>query len=140
MAQYADLTAKVTRLEGEAEALRTKKSALEDAVRVVAEEIEPEAASPSASILDRTRALPRLFRRQLRSISQASCGHVLAILKSLFPSSDLEPLGGGYAAGTSEEDVGRLLLEVEPIANALSKDIVDDTDEAGPSGSGNPAN
>jgi len=138
MSQFAELTAKVARLQGEAEALRTEKIALEDAIRVVAEEIEPEASSSSASILDRVRALPRYFRRQLCSISQASCGHVLAVLKSLFPASDLEPLGRGYAAGTSEDDVGRLLHEVEPIANVLSKDVVDDSDEAAPSGAGDP--
>ena len=49
--------------------------------------------------------------------------HALAMVRSHYPATDLQAIGGGFAKGLSEEETQQLEDEVEDAAKKLAGDI-----------------
>ena len=49
--------------------------------------------------------------------------HTLAVVRSHYPATDLQAIGGGFAKGLSEEETQQLEDEVEDAAKKLAGDI-----------------
>ena len=50
--------------------------------------------------------------------------HVLTVVRSHYPSIDLQPIRGGFAEGLSDAETQQLEDEVEDAAKTLAGDIV----------------
>ena len=49
--------------------------------------------------------------------------HVLAVVRSHYPTIDLQSIGGGFAEGLSDAETQQLEDEVEDTANKMADDI-----------------
>ena len=63
------------------------------------------------------------FRSFNRDAVVFAATHALAVVRSHYPATDLEAIGGGYAKGLSKAETQRLEDEVEDAAKKLAGDI-----------------
>ena len=63
------------------------------------------------------------FKSFNRDAVVTAATHALAVVRSHYPATDLEAIGGGYAEGLSEAETQRLEDEVEDAAKKLADDI-----------------
>ena len=92
--------------------------------------IEPETApqpdgrlSCPDIIIERCKTAWESFKSFNRDAVVTAATHALAVVRSHYPDTDLEAIGGGYAKGLSEAETQRLEDEVEDTAKKLAGDI-----------------
>ena len=63
------------------------------------------------------------FKGFNRDVVASAATHVLAVVRSHYPTADLQSIGGGYAEGLSDAETQKLEDEVEDAAKNLAGDI-----------------
>ena len=84
-------------------------------------------------VIKRCRMVWESFKSFNRDAIVSAATHALAVVRSHYPATDLEAIGGGYAEGLSEAETQRLEDEVEDAAKKLPGDIdlFGETDSSG---------
>ena len=82
---------------------------------------QPDGGPPRLDIIiERCKTAWESFNRDA-VVSTAT--HVLAVVRSHYPATDLQAIGGGYAEGLSEVETQQLEDEVEDATKKLAGDI-----------------
>ena len=117
-------------LEQDARTQRDKFDVVVTGIKPVLDCIEPEVAPqpdgrPPCSdiIIKRCKTAWESFKSFNRDAVVTDATHALAVVRSHYPATDLEVIGGGYAEGLSEAETQRLEDEVEDMAKKLAGDI-----------------
>ena len=63
------------------------------------------------------------FKSFNRNTVVSAATHTLAVVRSHYPATNLQAIGGGYVEGLSEADTQQLEDEVEDIVKKLAGDI-----------------
>ena len=74
-------------------------------------------------IIERCKTTWESFKSFNRDAVVTAATHALAVVRSHYPATDLEAIGGGYAEGLSEAETQWLEDEVEDTAKKLAGDI-----------------
>ena len=74
-------------------------------------------------IIERCKMTWESFKSFNRSAVVSAATHTPAVVRSHYPATDLEAIGGGYAEGLSEAETQRLEDEVEDVVKKLAGDI-----------------
>ena len=127
-------------LEQDARTQRNKFDAIVAGINPVLDRVEPETApQPDGRpprpniIIERCKTAWESFKSFNRDAIVTAATHALAVVRSHYPSTDLEAIGGGYTEGLSEAKTQRLEDEVEDAAKKLPGDIdlFGETDSSG---------
>ena len=117
-------------LEQEARSQRNKFDAVVAKINPVLACVEPETApQPNGRppcpdiIIERCKTAWESFKSFNRDTVVSAATHALAVVRSHYPATDLEAIGGGYAEGLSEAETQRLKDEVEDVVKKLAGDI-----------------
>ena len=117
-------------LEQDARTQRNKFDAVVAGIKPVLDCIEPETAPHPDSrpprpdiIIERCKMAWESFKSFNRNAVVTTATHTLAVVRSHYPDTDLEAIGGGYAEGLSEAETQQLEDEVEDAAKMLAGDI-----------------
>ena len=79
---------------------------------------QPDGRPPrSDTVIERCKAAWENFKSFNRDAIATATTHVLAVVRSHYPSVDLEAIGAGFAEGLSEAETQQLEDEVEDAAN-----------------------
>jgi len=110
-------------LEQDARTQRNKFDGVVIGIKPVLDCIEPETApQPDGRppcldiIIERCKMTWESFKSFNRSAVVSAATHALAVVRSHYPATDIEAIGGGYAEGLSEAETQRLEDEVEDAA------------------------
>ena len=74
-------------------------------------------------IVERCKMAWESFKGFNRDAVASAATHVLAVVRSHYPTADLQSIGGGYAEGLSDAETQQLEDEVEDVAKKLAGDI-----------------
>ena len=92
--------------------------------------VEPEIASrpdgrPTRPdvVVERCKTAWESFKGFNRDAVASAATHVLEVVRSHYPTADLQSIGGGYAEGLSDAETQQLEDEVEDAAKKLAADI-----------------
>ena len=114
-------------LEQDARTQRDKFDAMVAGIKPVLDYIKPEVApQPDGRpprpdiVIDRCKTSWESFNRNT-VVSAAT--HTLVVVRSHYPATDLQAIGGGYAKGLSEAETQQLEDEVEDAVKKLASDI-----------------
>ena len=127
-------------LEQEARSQRNKFDAVVARINPVLDCVEPETAPQLDGrpprpdiIIERCKTAWESFKSFNHDAVVTAATHALAVVRSHYPATDLEAIGGGYAEGLSEAETQWLEDEVEDAAKKLSGDIdlFGETDDSG---------
>ena len=117
-------------LEQETWSQRNKFDAVVVGINPVLDCVEPKTApQPDGRlprpdiIIERCKTAWESFKSFNRDAIVTAATHALAVVRSHYPATDLEAIGGGYAEGLSEAETQRLEDEVEDAAKKLADDI-----------------
>ena len=117
-------------LEQDVRTQRNKFDSVVVGIRPVVDCIEPETAPhPDGRpprldiIIKRCKTAWENFKSFNRDVVVTTATHALAVVRSHYPDTDLEAIGGGYAEGLSEAETQWLEDEVEDVAKKLAGDI-----------------
>ena len=75
------------------------------------------------TIIQRCKAAWENFKTFNRNAITTVATHVLAVVRSHYPTIDLQSIGGGFAEGLSDAETQQLEDEVEDVAKTLAGDI-----------------
>uniref|UniRef100_A0A0D9WI18 Uncharacterized protein n=1 Tax=Leersia perrieri TaxID=77586 RepID=A0A0D9WI18_9ORYZ len=78
--------------------------------------------SNSKRVIELLQSVPLKLKNLTLDNASVACGQALAMIKSLYPKIDLQPIDSGYAAGTTTEKALELVNEVDNLAKAIAKD------------------
>ena len=85
---------------------------------------QPDGRPPCPDIvIERCKTAWESFKSFNRDAVVTAATHALAVVRSHYPATDLEAIGGRYAEGLSEAETQRLEDEVEDTAKKLAGDI-----------------
>ena len=127
-------------LEQDVRTQRNKFDSVVAGIRPVLDCIEPKTAPHPNSrpprqdiIIKRCKTAWESFKSFNRDAIVSAATHALAVVRSHYPATDLEVIGGGYAEGLSEAQTQRLEDEVEDVAKKLADniDLFGETDGSG---------
>ena len=127
-------------LEQDAWTQRNKFDAVVSEIKLMLDCIKPETApQPNGRpprpdiIIERCKMAWESFKSFNRDAVVTAATHALAVVRSHYPSTDLEAIGGGYTEGLSEAKTQRLEDEVEDVAKKLADniDLFGETDGSG---------
>ena len=117
-------------LEQDAWTQRDKFDAIVVGIKPVLDYIKPEVApQPNGRplcldiIIKRCKMVWESFKGFNRDAVASAATHVLAVVWSHYPTTDLQSIGGGYAEGLSDAETQQLEDEVEDAAKKLAGDI-----------------
>ena len=92
--------------------------------------VEPEAAPqpddrPTCPdvVVERCKTAWESFKGFNRDAVASAATHILAVVRSHYPTADLQSIGGGYAEGLSDAETQRLEDEAEEATKKLAGDI-----------------
>ena len=74
-------------------------------------------------VVERCKTAWESFKGFNRDVVASATTHVLAMVRSHYPTTDLQAMGGGYAEGLSDAKTQRLEDEVEDAAKKLVGNI-----------------
>ena len=77
----------------------------------------------SNTIIQRCKAAWENFKSFNRDAIASTATHVLAVVRSHYPTADLQAIGDGYAEGLSDAETQQLDDDVEDAAKKLAGDI-----------------
>ena len=85
------------------------------------------------TIIQRCKAVWENFKSFIRDTIVSIATHVLAVVRSHYPTIDLQSIGGGFAEGLSDAETQQLEDQVEDTVKKLAGDIdlFSETDGAG---------
>ena len=127
-------------LEQDARTQRNKFDTVIAGINPVLDYVEPETApQPDGRlpcpniIIERCKTAWESFKSFNHDAVVSAATRALAVVRSHYPATDLEAIGGGYAEGLSEAETQRLEDEVEDAAKKLASDIdlFGETDDSG---------
>ena len=75
------------------------------------------------TIIQKCKAAWENFKTFNRNTIMSVATHVLAVVRSHYPTIDLQSIGGGFAEGLSDAETQQLEDEVEDAAKTLAGDI-----------------
>ena len=117
-------------LEQDAWTQRDKFDAVVAGIKPVLDCVEPEVApQPDGRparpdiVIERCKTAWESFKGFNRDAVVSAATHALAVVRSHYPTTDLQAIGGGFAEGLSEADTQQLQDEVEDAAKKLAGDI-----------------
>ena len=117
-------------LEQDARTQRNKFEGVVVGIRPVLDYIEPETAPhPDGRpprpdiIIKRCKMVWESFKSFNHDAVVSAATHALAVVRSHYPNTDLEVIGGEYAEGLNEAETQQLEDEVEDVAKKLAGDI-----------------
>jgi len=117
-------------LEQDARTQRNKFDAVVVGIKPVLDCIEPETAphpdgrpSHLDIIIERCKTAWESFKDFNHDAVASIATHVLAMVRSHYPTADLQAIGGGYAEGLSDAETQQLEDDVEDVAKKLAGDI-----------------
>uniref|UniRef100_A0A0D9WWH9 Uncharacterized protein n=1 Tax=Leersia perrieri TaxID=77586 RepID=A0A0D9WWH9_9ORYZ len=73
-------------------------------------------------VIELLQSAPTRLNEVILENTSVACGQALAMIKSLYPKIDLQPISQGYAFGTTRERALELLNEVDDLAKTIAKD------------------
>uniref|UniRef100_A0A0D9WDW9 Uncharacterized protein n=1 Tax=Leersia perrieri TaxID=77586 RepID=A0A0D9WDW9_9ORYZ len=76
------------------------------------------------SVIEHLQSAPARLKKIILESASVACGQTLAVIKSLYPMLDLEPITSGYAEGTTDEKALELLDQVDGMAQIMAKDAL----------------
>uniref|UniRef100_A0A0D9WQT5 Uncharacterized protein n=1 Tax=Leersia perrieri TaxID=77586 RepID=A0A0D9WQT5_9ORYZ len=76
------------------------------------------------SVIEHLQSAPTRLKKIILESASVACGQTLAVIKSLYPKLDLEPITSGYAEGTTDEKALELLDQVDGMAQVMAKDAL----------------
>jgi len=129
-------------LEQDAQMQRDRLDAIVAGIKLVLDCVEPEVVpQPNGRptrpdvVVQRCKTVWESFKGFNRDAVASAATHVLAVVRSHYPTADLQSIGGGYAEGLSDMETQQLEDEVEDAAKKLAGDIdlfgeIDDGGEA----------
>uniref|UniRef100_A0A0D9WY00 Uncharacterized protein n=1 Tax=Leersia perrieri TaxID=77586 RepID=A0A0D9WY00_9ORYZ len=68
------------------------------------------------SVIEHLQSAPARLKKIILESASVACGQTLAVIKSLYPKLDFEPITSGYAEGTTNKKALELLDEVDGMA------------------------
>ena len=74
-------------------------------------------------IIERCKTAWESFKGFNRDAVASAATHVLAVVRSHYPTADLQSIGGGYTEGLSDAETQQLEDDVEDAAKKLAGDI-----------------
>ena len=74
-------------------------------------------------IVERCKTVWESFKGFNHDAVASAATHVLAVVRSHYPTADLQSIGGGYAKGLSDAETQQLEDDVEDAAKKLAGDI-----------------
>ena len=74
-------------------------------------------------VIDRCSAAWGNFKEYNRDAVAAAVTHALSVVRSHYPSIDLQAIGAGFAEGKTEAEIQQLEVEVEDAAKKLAGDV-----------------
>ena len=88
------------------------------------------------TIIQRCKSAWENFKSFNRDAIMSIATHVLAVVRSHYPTLDLQSIGGGFAEGLSDAETQQMEDEVEHVAKNLAddKDLFGETDGEGGAG------
>ena len=114
----------------EAQVQKDNFNAVVAAVKPVLDCVDPEPAPQpddrrqcSDAIIQRCKAAWENFKIFNRDAIMTIATHVLMVVRSHYPTIDLQSIGGGFAKGLSDAETQQLEDEVEDVAKKLAGDI-----------------
>ena len=117
-------------LEQDARTQRDKFDAVVTGIRPVLDCIEievapqPDGRPPHPDIIiERCKMAWESFKNFNHDAVVSAATHTLAVVRSHYPATNLQAIGGGYVEGLSEADTQQLEDEVEDAAKKLAGDI-----------------
>ena len=117
-------------LEQDAQTQRDRLDAVVAGIKRVLDCVEPKAAPqldgrPTRPdvIIERCKTAWESFKGFNRDAVASAATHVLAVVRSQYPTTDLQAIGGGYAEGLSDAETQRLEDEAEEATKKLAGDI-----------------
>ena len=117
-------------LEQEARTQRSKLDAIVARVKPVLDCVDLEVApQPNGRpprpdiVIERCKMAWESFKRFNRDAVVTAATHALAMVRSHYPATDLQAIGGGFTEGLSEAETRQLEDEVDEAAKKLAGDI-----------------
>ena len=117
-------------LEQDAWTQRDRLDAIVAGIKPVLDCVDPEAVpQPNGRptcpdvVVERCKTAWESFKGFNRDAVASAATHVLAVVRSHYPTADLQAIGGGYAEGLSDAETQQLEDEVEDAAKKLAGDI-----------------
>ena len=114
----------------EAQVQKDNFNAVVTAIKLVLDCVDPETAprldgrrQGSNTIIQRCKAAWENFKIFNHDTIVSIATHVLAVVRSHYPTIDLQSIGGGFAEGLSDAETQQLEDEVEDAAKTLAGDI-----------------
>ena len=85
---------------------------------------QPDGRPPRPDIIiERCKTAWESFKSFNHDVVISAATHTLAVVRSHYPATNLQAIGGGYVEGLSEADTQQLEDEVEDAAKKLAGDI-----------------
>jgi len=114
----------------EAQVQKDKFNTISTTIKPVLDCVDPETVSRldgrrqgSDTIIQRCKAAWENFKSFNRDAIVSIATHALAVVRSHYPTIDLQAIGGGFTEGLSEAETQQLEDEVEDAAKKLAGDI-----------------
>ena len=99
-----------------------------DRIKPVLDFINPELLEPDKppwpdTIVERCKSVLKIFKQYAHGVACSTGGHALAVVRSVYPSVNLEVIDGGYGQELSDEQITALEEEVLELVIKLADDL-----------------